>query len=68
MLTVRALLMSEGAGRMLDPDFNIVEYTRPYAGRLMPRRFDPARQARGLYKLAEEAFALLRRRGSSSRK
>lgn len=56
----KALLMSEGVGRLLDPGFNIIETARPYARRILLRRFDPARQLRGLSRVADEVVALLR--------
>ncbi|HOD75225.1 MAG TPA: AarF/UbiB family protein [Syntrophorhabdaceae bacterium] len=56
----KALLISEGVGRLLDPEFNIIETARPYARRILLRRFDPARQLRGLSRVADEVIALLR--------
>lgn len=61
VLTARALLVSEGVGRSLDPEFNIVEYAKPYARRLMLRKFDPSRQLKELRKLTFETFSLFRR-------
>lgn len=61
MLTARAILVSEGVGRMLYPEFNIIEYAKPHAKRLMLREFDPVRQLRELHKLGGEAASLFRR-------
>ena len=61
MLMVRALLVSEGVGRMLDPEFKILENARPYARRLMLRRYDPIRKVRDVYRAGGEAAAFLKR-------
>jgi ubiquinone biosynthesis protein len=53
-LMARALLVSEGVGRVVDPAFNILEHARPYARRLMLRRFDPKREARDLLNFGAE--------------
>lgn len=42
----KALIISEGVGRMLYPDFNIIEIARPYARRLLWQRYDPRTQLR----------------------
>ncbi len=61
VLMARALLISEGVGRMVDPDFNIMEYAKPYARRLMLRRYDPVKQMSELMKASGEATMLLKR-------
>lgn len=49
-LLIKALLTVEGIGKSLDPDFNLVEFTRPYARRFFKDRFKPG------YWLGEAAF------------
>ncbi len=61
MLMTRALLVSEGVGRMVYPEFNIIEFAKPYAAKLIARRYDPARQINALFRTGGEAAALLTR-------
>jgi len=48
MLLGKTLLFTEEIGRQLDPDINLVEISRPYAERLLTRRFQPKRILRDL--------------------
>jgi ubiquinone biosynthesis protein len=57
----KALLVSEGVGRMLYPEFHIIETARPYARKLLLRRFDPTRQLREVSKMGAEAAVLFKR-------
>ena len=57
----RTLLVSEGVGRMLYPEFRIIETARPYARKLMLQRFDPTKQLRELSKVVGETAALFKR-------
>ncbi len=41
MLLSKALLIMEGVGRQLDPDFNMISHMRPYVRRLALARFSP---------------------------
>ncbi|MGA1843908.1 MAG: ABC1 kinase family protein [bacterium] len=50
MLLGKALLFIEEVGRQLDPDLNIVEISRPYAQRLLTKRFQPKRILRDAVK------------------
>ena len=59
-MIAKALLMSEGLGRLLHPEFNIVEIARPYARKLILQRFDPGRQLHELKKTAGDAFAFFK--------
>jgi len=59
-MIAKALLISEGVGRTLDPDFNIIEAARPYARRILFRRFDPTRRLHEFSKASGEALALLK--------
>jgi ubiquinone biosynthesis protein len=59
-MIAKALLVSEGVGRILYPEFNIIEIARPYARKLLLQRFDPARQLHELSKTAAETFAFFK--------
>ncbi len=41
MLLAKALIIMEGVGRQLDPDFNMISHMRPYVNRLVMERFSP---------------------------
>jgi ubiquinone biosynthesis protein len=41
MLLAKALIIMEGVGLQLDPDFNMVTYMRPYVNRLVLERYNP---------------------------
>ncbi|MBE0574338.1 MAG: ubiquinone biosynthesis protein UbiB [Desulfuromonadales bacterium] len=41
MLLARALVVMEGVGRQLDPDFNMISHMRPYIKKLVIERFSP---------------------------
>jgi len=56
----QALLISEGVGRQLYPEFNIIETARPYARKLILQRFDPGRQLHELKKTAGDAYAFFK--------
>jgi ubiquinone biosynthesis protein len=57
-MMARALLLSEGVARMLCPEFNIVEYARPYARKVLTRGLDPARELREFAKTARDGVGL----------
>ncbi|HEX2965204.1 MAG TPA: AarF/ABC1/UbiB kinase family protein [Syntrophorhabdaceae bacterium] len=59
-MIARTLLISEGVGRTLDPDFNLIDTARPYARRLMLRRFNPVKRMRDLSRAANDMFAFIR--------
>ncbi len=59
-MMAKALIISEGVGRVLYPDFNIIEIARPYARRLLWKRYDPRRQLNELRKTAADAFGVLK--------
>jgi ubiquinone biosynthesis protein len=54
VMMAKALVINQGVGTMLYPEFNIIEHARPYVQKLMMRRFDPARQLKEFSKLAGE--------------
>lgn len=41
LLLGRALVLIEGMGERLDPDFNVLEIAEPFARRLLAERYDP---------------------------
>lgn len=43
MLLAKALVIVEGMGRNLDPDFNMVEHLRPFMEKALRRRYSPRR-------------------------
>lgn len=47
-LLVKTIVMAEGIGKRLDPDFHLTEVIEPYAERLMLRLFSPRRMAKQL--------------------
>ena len=56
----KALMITEGVGRALYPDFNILEIAKPYARRLLWRRYDPRRQLNEMRKTGAEALDFLK--------
>jgi ubiquinone biosynthesis protein len=60
-LMMKALISLGGLGLTLNPDFDLVSEARPYAKRIMMKRFDPRRKVQSgvimlddLYRLGEE--------------
>ena len=53
-LLIKVLVMLEGASRMLNPNFSLVELMRPYQRKMIFRRLSPARQLRRLRRLYSE--------------
>lgn len=47
-LLVKTIIITEGIGTRLDPDFHLTEVITPYADRLMMRLFSPRRMAKKL--------------------
>jgi ubiquinone biosynthesis protein len=56
----KAITTVEDAARKLDPDFNMLEYTRPYAKRFIVRNYNPVRQARQSFLAAVDSLEMLR--------
>lgn len=59
-MIAKALIISEGVGRQLYPEFNIIEIARPYARRLLWKRYDPRRQLNEIRKTASDAIGFLK--------
>ncbi len=60
ILMAKTFLISEGVGRMLYPEFHIVEVARPYARKILYQRFDPAWQMRELSRVAGETVTFFK--------
>jgi ubiquinone biosynthesis protein len=57
---VRALMMVENIGRGLYPEFNVFEFMKPFAAKLMIRRSDPITRVQDFAKSVEESSVLLK--------
>ncbi len=57
-LLVKTVIMSEGLGARLDPDFRLTVVLAPYAERLMLRQYSPLRLARQLGRAGIDAARL----------
>lgn len=55
----KSILMIEGIGRQLDPDFNAVEYTKPYVKEMIRQRMNPVNMAKRWYESVAQAGDLL---------
>jgi ubiquinone biosynthesis protein len=53
-LLIKVLVMLEGASRLLNPQFSLVEVMRPYQRQMMFRRLSPKRQLQRLRRLYSE--------------
>ena len=53
-MLIKVLVMLEGAARLLNPRFSLVEVMRPYQRQILLRRLSPVRQLRRLRRLYSE--------------
>jgi ubiquinone biosynthesis protein len=53
-LIFNTLLESDGVGRMVDPDFNITEFAKPWVRRWAQRQYSPKRYMKDLFFLIED--------------
>jgi len=60
MLLGKALVTIEGVGKALDPEFDMITHTKPFATKLWKRRMEPARLAKDLVKVMGEFNELIR--------
>lgn len=67
VMMTKSLVINEGVGTMLYPEFNIIEHARPYAQKLMIRRLDPTRQLKEFSKLVGDAVILFKKLPSDVR-
>ena len=61
-LLAKALVIMEGVGRELDPDFDMIEHTRPFIKKIIRQRMAPKYLTKSLSKTLneyEELFAIL---------
>ena len=59
-LQMKALSSAEGIGRMLDPEMNIVEYAKPFIGRIQANRHNPKRIAVDILESSAEFASLFK--------
>ncbi|MBW1716921.1 MAG: AarF/ABC1/UbiB kinase family protein, partial [Deltaproteobacteria bacterium] len=59
-LLIKALVTIEGVGRKLDPDFDMVKHTEPFAKKLLRERLSPRKLTKDIYLSATELSLLLR--------
>ncbi len=57
-LLIKALVTIEGIGNSLDPDFVFMDYIKPYAERLVMRRYDPRKIAKDFRKSTMDLYRL----------
>ncbi len=50
-MLIKVLIQLEGTGRLLDPQFSLMEIMKPFHRKLILRRLSPARQARKMRRL-----------------
>lgn len=67
VMMAKALVINQGVGTMLYPEFNIIEHARPYVQKLIMRRLDPARQLKEFSKLAGETAVFFKKLPSDLR-
>lgn len=60
MLLAKALVAMEGLGRQLDPEFNMIDYMRPYIEQLVRERFSPGSISREVFRVAHAYGSLVR--------
>ncbi len=58
MMLAKALIVMEGVGLQLNPDFNMVSYMRPYVNRLVLERYNPKNVATQTGRIIQ-AYSLL---------
>jgi ubiquinone biosynthesis protein len=58
MLLAKALVIMEGVGRQLDPDFNMLSHMHPYINKLVRERFGPKNVATQASRLAHAYTSL----------
>jgi ubiquinone biosynthesis protein len=56
----KAITTVEDVAHRLDPDFDMLEYAKPYARRFLIRNLNPVSQAREAYLTALDSFDLLK--------
>ncbi|WP_038056088.1 ABC1 kinase family protein [Thermodesulfobacterium hydrogeniphilum] len=67
VLMLRALVIHEGIGRTLYPEFNMIEHVRPYVRRFMLKKFDFSKQCKEINLFLEDSALLLKELPSNLR-
>jgi len=57
-LLIKSLVTVEGIGNSLDPDFVFMDYVKPYAEKLVMRRYDPRKISKDISKTSLEFYKL----------
>jgi ubiquinone biosynthesis protein len=60
VLLAKALVAMEGLGRQLDPEFNMIDYMRPYIEKLARERFAPGNISRQAARIAQSYGSLVK--------
>jgi len=58
-LLIKVLVMLEGTGRLLSPEFNLIEAMKPYRRKLLARRLSPARHLRRARRFGRDLESLV---------
>lgn len=54
LLLLKALVIIEGVGLMLDPKYNIIKNIEPFVRRLLEKKYNPKRLTKGFFKAMED--------------
>ncbi len=57
-LLIKSIVTVEGIGNSLDPDFVFMDYVKPYAEKLIMRRYDPRKISKDIGKTSIEFYKL----------
>ena len=60
MLLGKALVTMEGIGRQLDPEFNMVEYLRPFMEKMVRERLNPASLSKDMFNVLQSYGSLFK--------
>ncbi|MEZ4483417.1 MAG: AarF/UbiB family protein [Syntrophotaleaceae bacterium] len=60
MLLAKTLIVMEGIGRQLDPDFNMINHLKPFMHRLLQEKVSPANLGREGLRMVQSYSALLK--------
>jgi ubiquinone biosynthesis protein len=60
MLLAKSLVIMEGVGRQLDPEFNMIGHLRPYMERLIRERLSPGYVSKEMLRVAQSYSSLAR--------
>lgn len=58
-LMIKTLILSEGIAHQLDPDFDMIRYSKPFVQRMIRQRYNPYRLLKQSKKLTAETLDLL---------